>query len=51
MAKAAKNLGEYLETKGCSTREVRSLRRIYKDLSDELRNLPLPMSIESAGWA
>jgi hypothetical protein len=51
MAQTAKNIGAYLETNGCTKREVRALRRIFKDLSDELRNLPLPVSIESARWA
>jgi hypothetical protein len=52
MAATAKNMRAYLETQGCTDkREKRALRKIYKDLSDELQCMPLPLSIESARWA
>jgi uncharacterized coiled-coil DUF342 family protein len=50
MAATADKMRSYLET-GTSQREVRALRKIYQELSDELQNMPLPMSIESARWA
>jgi hypothetical protein len=51
MTGTAKKVGEYLETKGCTNREARALRKIFKDWSGELNSMPIPLSIESAGWA
>jgi hypothetical protein len=52
MAATANKMRAYLETEGCTNkREMRALRKIYQDLSDELQSMPLPMSIESARWA
>jgi hypothetical protein len=51
MAVTAKTMRAYLKTNGCSEREVRALRGIFKDWSDELNSMPLPRSIESAGWS
>jgi hypothetical protein len=44
-------MNAYLETKKCTKQEVRALRKIFTDWSDDLNNMPLPMSIESAGWS
>jgi hypothetical protein len=50
MAATADKMRAYLE--GCTNkREIRALRKIFQDLSDELQSMPLPMSIESARWA
>jgi hypothetical protein len=50
MAATANKMRAYLE--GCTNkRELRALRKIYQDLSDELQSMPWPMSIESARWA